>query len=407
MASVKFFLRERNGGLQPGLLYVRVIHERKTSTIKTGISVFDHEWDAERQTVVGDRHEIAGARLRAVAKRVESIIAVLEKSDGGYSAADVAERYRDAEAVAGIVTYGLELSRENRRCGNMSASDRLKYTMNRFQAFLASDDAAGDRSAMGVADIHFDEIDSRLVRRYEAYLRGEGMCPNSTSYYIRNLRSVYNMAVDSGLARPRNLFRQVFTGIAKTAKRAIPIDAIRRMKRLRLRPDSNESLARDMFLFSFYTRGMSVVDMAFLRKSDLRNGVLTYRRRKTSQLLSIKWEPAMQRIVDRCSIKESKYLLPLIRVADKDARKQYISASHTLNRSLKRIGLKVGLKEPLTMYVARHAWASIARESDVPVSVISQGMGHDSETTTLIYLANLDRGRLDDANRSIIGRIEN
>ena len=161
--------------------------------------------------------------------------------------------------------------------------------------------------------------------------------------------------------------------------------------------------ARDMFLISFYTRGMSFVDMAYLRKKDLQNGVLSYRRRKTGQQLLIKWEKCMQEIVDKYDTSQSNYLLPIIKpFGEIDERKQYIYAAHNINRCLKIIGKELGLSVSLTLYVARHAWASIAKSKNVPLSVISEGMGHDSEATTRIYLASLDTVAIDEANSMIL-----
>lgn len=142
--------------------------------------------------------------------------------------------------------------------------------------------------------------------------------------------------------------------------------------------------------------------MAYLRKTDLKNGTLAYRRRKTGQLLQIRWEPCMQEILERHeATAESAFLLPII-TDPSEGRRQYVQASHRINRNLKAIGTAAGLAAPLSMYVARHTWASIARSRHIPLSVISDGMGHDSEATTQIYLASIDNCEIDKANRLII-----
>lgn len=163
--------------------------------------------------------------------------------------------------------------------------------------------------------------------------------------------------------------------------------------------------ARDLFMFSFYTRGMSFVDMAYLKKKDLQNGILVYRRRKTGQQLSVKWERPMQEIVDRYDTGNTPYLLPVIRDMASDTRRQYLSAAHLTNAKLKMLGEQLGLAITLTTYVARHAWASIARSKNIPVSTISEAMGHDSESTTLIYLASLDTSQVDKANTLILNSL--
>lgn len=157
-----------------------------------------------------------------------------------------------------------------------------------------------------------------------------------------------------------------------------------------------------MFLFSFYTRGMAFVDMAYLQKKNLKDNVLTYRRKKTGQLLSIRWEDCMESIVNQYSSLSSPFLLSIIKEPTSNTRKQYHNALTLINHNLKAIGKELGLTLPLTMYVARHSWASIARDEGIPISVISEGMGHDSESTTQIYLASLETQVIDNANKKIL-----
>ena len=167
---------------------------------------------------------------------------------------------------------------------------------------------------------------------------------------------MYNRAVDTGFTQQRFPFKHVYTGVDKTIKRAVPLKVIRQIKELDFLRKSAMDFARDMFLFSFYTRGMSFVDMAYLRKKDLYGSVLSYRRRKTGQLLFIKWEKCMQEIVDKYNIPQSDYLLPIIKpFSDLDERNQYVYAPHNVNRCLKKIGTRLELSVVLTMYVSRHS----------------------------------------------------
>ena len=92
----------------------------------------------------------------------------------------------------------------------------------------------------------------------------------------------------------------------------------------------------------------------------------------------------------------------MIEDPQKDHRRQYQNALIRINRNLKKLGEDIGLELPLTMYVARHSWATTARSEGVPISVISEGMGHDNEKTTQIYLASLESSVVDKATRKII-----
>lgn len=305
----------------------------------------------------------------------------------------VCSTYHSEGGSDGLVAFGRKLVAENISLGLVSPAERYTTVMNSFQRFHGG-------------DVAFDDIDARLMSRYECYLKEHGLCRNTTSYYMRNLRAIYNKAVGMGIIEQRLPFSGVYTGIAKTVKRAVPIEVVRSLKAMDLDSNPASAFARDMFLFSFYTRGMSVVDMAYLRKSDIQNGILSYRRRKTGQRLLIKWEQAIQEIAERYTLPESKFLLPFIRSDVRDWRRQYLNVAHSINYHLKKLGAHLDLTSPLTMYVARHAWASIARENNVPLSIISQGMGHDSEKTTMIYLASLDSSLLDKVNSTLINMVD-
>lgn len=252
-------------------------------------------------------------------------------------------------------------------------------------------------------DLLWNEIDSDIIRMYETYLQNRGLTRNSSSFYMRILRAVYNRAVEKGLTEERRPFKQVYTGIDKTVKRAISLKTIKKIKDLDLSQNPHLAFARDMFLFSFYTRGMSFIDMAYLKKKDLQNGMLSYRRRKTGQRLMIRWEKCMQEIVDKYgACNDTPYLLPILNKPQTGSRSQYKNALSRINRYLKEIALLAGMEIPLTMYVSRHSWASIAKSKNIPLAVISEGMGHDSETTTQIYLASLENCAVDRANAQIL-----
>ncbi|MCM1142285.1 MAG: tyrosine-type recombinase/integrase, partial [Muribaculum sp.] len=188
----------------------------------------------------------------------------------------------------------------------------------------------------------------------------------------------------------------------KTVKRAIPLEAVRKMKNLDLTLTQRLDFARDMFLMSFYLRGISFIDLAYLKKSDLKNGYLSYRRRKTNQMLTIEWTKDMQTLLDKYQENPTEYLMPIITRLDVNQRNTYRNVGYNINHNLKTIAPMIGVNIPLTMYVARHSWASAAKAKGIPLSVISEGMGHDSEATTQIYLASLETSVVDKANSLIL-----
>lgn len=248
-------------------------------------------------------------------------------------------------------------------------------------------------------------VDSNFVCNFERSLKRRGVCLNTSSFYLRIIRAVYNRAVRQGIAKDCHPFSLVYTSVGKTEKRAVDIETIKLIGELACRR-KNECLARDLFMFSFYTRGMSFVDIAFLKKQDIRNGYVYYRRHKTGQLLVVKWERQMEEIVALYPTEpENPYLLPIIKHPGEREMQQYRYKLCTVNNELKTIGQRVGLDNGLTMYVARHSWATIAKSLNTPVEVISEAMGHTNEKTTHIYLKSINANQIDTVNSKIINLI--
>ena len=280
------------------------------------------------------------------------------------------------------------------RHGQYRTAETYTSTLNSFRRFREE------------ADLSLQELSSEMLSDYACHLRHSGVAPNTVVFYLKRLRAVYNKAVEDELVEDRRPFRKVSTSSERTVKRAIPLKYIRNLKELDLSHCPSRCFARDMFLFSFYTRGMSFVDMAHLRKANLKGRMLTYRRKKTGQALTVYWEPCMRQIAAKYAAgPSSPYLLSIIRHPEDDVRKQCHTVLTLINRHLKEIGQGIGLTAPLTMYVARHSWATIARDEGVSLSVISEGMGHESEKTTRIYLASLESQVIDKANKKILAKL--
>lgn len=403
MATIKIIFRPSRVAGRDGSLYCRVIHRRKVAMLYTGCRLSAAEWDeCGRQivTAAGDgarRESLAGAvaHLEHVVASLEEIIKAFELSGREYTAAGVADAYRAASVSgAGFVAFARKVIARLEQAGKWRTAETYSASLNSLLRFLG-----------GAVEIAFDRMDAGMMMDYEAYLAARGLSANTRSFYMRTLRAIYNRAVEQGLARRRDLFKHVYTGVARTAKRAVTARVMADIKHLDLVASPHLEFARDMFMFSFYTRGMSFIDMAYLRKADLHTGILTYHRHKTGQRLAIKWTAQMQEIVDRYCDDASPYLLPIINRAGENERMQYLTAIHVFNKRLARIGRMVGCPIRLTSYVARHGWASIARSNNISVSVISEAMGHDSEATTRIYLASLDTSPVDNANDVVMNSI--
>jgi integrase len=251
----------------------------------------------------------------------------------------------------------------------------------------------------GEKEIPFEDIDCNLMQRFELWLTNRGISRNTVSCYMRSLRAVYNQAVERGLTTQKKPFVNVYTGIDKTVKRAVNEDIIVKLTNFNLLYFRELDLARDLFLFSFYMRGISFVDMANLRKSNVQKGYIVYTRSKTRKKMVVRIEPCMQKIIEKYrSLTFNDYLLPVITSENSD----YASKLRSYNKRLRRISEMLGLEKTLSSYVARHTWATIALRRGISIEIISEGMGHENEATTRIYLASLGQSVVDNANAKII-----
>lgn len=399
MASIKVKFRPSSIGGKEGSIYYQLIHNRVVRHIRTDYRIFESEWNDKvsmveiPKTLSVDRKVQLQQIIRKVLHDIQRLEAIIQElcHKGFYSADTIVNRFYEISELQSFCRFMESVIDQLSRLSRKRTSETYSATLTSFMHFRRN------------RDIQLDDMDADLMMEYEAWLKIRGVSLNTISFYMRILRATYNRAVEKGLTVQKFPFKHVYTGMEKTLKRAIPFKDIKRIKELDLSEKPHWEIARDMFLFSFYTRGMSFVDMACLRKSDLKNGILSYCRHKTGQQLHIKWESCMEAIVAKYAAGCSEdYLLPILRLPSKNIRSQYKSTMFRVNKYLKEIARQCGITTPLTMYVSRHSWASIAKSMNIPISVISEGMGHDSEETTRIYLASLDSSVIDKANYIIL-----
>lgn len=411
MASIKVKYRQSSVVDRDGVIYYQILHNRIPRQIATDYRVRPGEWDGRRSNVVVEdksREAIIMSirnRMRRDIKRLNQIISKLNDSIMDYTADDIVEKFKRYTNEHSFINYMENTIDRLIQNGKIGTAENYRSALNSFKKFLTSQvpEYAGNNNM----NITLDCISPELMEMYEAWQRSIGNIPNTISFYVRIFRAVYKRAVDENIIDDRKPFRRVYTGVDKTEKRALPLGVIRMIKSLDLSLKPKLDHARDIFFLSLYLRGMSFIDLCFLRKSDLKDGAVTYRRRKTGQQLTIAWTKEMQKIIDKYPENESEYLLPIITKSGINERSAYKNACYKINSYLKKIGEMINAPgyQGWSLYYARHSWASLAKSRGIPVSVISEAMGHDNEKTTQIYLASLETSVVDHANELIISLI--
>ena len=396
--SVKVKFRTSRVPGKAGSIYYQVTHDRQVRRIATRIRILPAWWDAAAGHILPLPGEASVIRLRIdgdVALLLR-IVRDLTLERRPYTADEIVARFRtphrDVSVLAFLRGQIARLTSE----GRLGTARNYTRTLRSFSGFL------------GGGELPFAAFTERLVEEYNAYLLRRGVVRNTVSFYMRVLRSVYNKAVRRRLAEPASPFGGVYTGVDRTRKRAIDERLIARLKSLDLPVSGALPLARDLFVFSYCMRGMAFVDMAFLRKKDMRDGAIHYVRRKTGQRMTVHLEPCMREIIGRYAprTRDTPYLFPVLTAEDPArAYAQYQVALNYYNRLLKKLASLLGLDSGLSSYTSRHSWATAARNHNVPLPVISAGMGHTSERTTQIYLSALETSVIDSANRKILASL--
>ena len=393
MATIKVKLRPSSVVGRAGTIFYQVTHRRATQQITPNIRLHPDEWDA-----IGEQVIVSVADKSIIQNRIDSdtallrrIVKDLDSSGVTYSVGDIIKRYKSPECHVFVLDFMKNQIRLMRNANRLGTALNYEKTMKNFAEFL------------GGVNLPFSAITEQLIADYNAFLVQRGMVRNSISFYMRIMRAVYNKAVRQKLVEQSHPFTEVYTGIDRTRKRAISESVISQLYKLKLTEDTPLALARDIFIFSYCTRGMAFVDIAYLKKENIQNGVICYARRKTGQLLSVRIEPSIQRIIDRYSSALSPFVFPILTSTEtKQAYEEYQIAINNHNRQLRRLSKMLPAGCKLTSYTSRHSWATAARNHNVPISVISQGMGHTSEQTTQIYLTMLENSVIDDANQELI-----
>lgn len=398
MTSVKIKLNTQRITKKGYPIVIQIIHNRRKKTISTNYHVAEEEFDNNLSIVKSKsrspkrRAQILSINLdlQQMQQRIEKAIKSLKSNYDTYSIFDILNNYTITENCKYFSTYCCTLISELKKQGNQSTAISYGSMMGKLQSFR------------GNHLLLLDEIDNKVVCDFERYLQNQGLKTNTINFHIRILKAIYNRAVAQGIiAESGNPFRGITLRTAKTPKRAINKDILRKIVNLDLSHEPHLDEARDIFLFSFYTRGMPFVDCAFLSGANIRGNLIEYSRQKTGQVLQIELNAQLTKLLSKYKNSSSHYILPILDPQSSiSPYTQYRNALRKHNKRLHAIGQMVGV--PLSSYVSRHSWATIAKHSGIPLSVISEGLGHTSEKTTYSYLSSFETSVLSKANDIVV-----
>lgn len=384
-------------------LMLRFTHDRNTKLVALGLSVEPHYWNKDAEMLTSDCPERA-----ILQSKIDSALAVYRKKINRLEALDVP------------VNFDTLFEPTTRKAG-ITIEDGFNAEIERLESLGKINSATKHKYALQVLDGYksvktaLEAIDLDYLKGLELYLRQRGNKDNSIATRFAIFKAIYNKAVKEGKVtvkqNPFTLF-QVGSLWAKTRKRAIDKDDIQRLIDLEIADGHTTEyrrLARDLFLFSYFTAGMNFGDIARLRYKDIVKGRVNYSRHKTQKLLSFQLVPNALQIIEkysRANHAQEDYIFPILDRSEHKTAQQIFNRLHKVlrkvNRELKTLGEQIGLKMPLTTYVARHTYATVLKRSGVSVALISESLGHSDLSTTQIYLGAFENSQIDAAMQFLL-----
>lgn len=409
MIKTNFTLDTRKQ-LQDGTFPIKAsiyIDRSKRIIFSIGIYIKADEWNGQNITRT-PRKAILNNYLRARQNAIEDEVLRLEMSGD-------AQRLTAAQIKAQLINLLNPTEPKEEKPNTLliknaikefSESCKAERTKSIYLQTLIKIESMYDTSSL-----YFADINSKWLREWESKMHNGGLSTNAISVHLRNLRAVFNRAIDDDIiSQDLYPFRKFKIKSEKTAKRSLSVDELRQLRDYPCEPHLCKY--RDYFMLIFYLMGINLVDLS--RLASIENGRIEYKRAKTGRLYSIKIEPETLAIIEK--YKGKNQLLDIV-----DRTSDYHNFLARMNEGLKSIGeveyVANNAKNPLhvkrnkkdikplfpnlSTYWARHTWATIAASLDIPKETIAAALGHGQNSITDIYI-DFDQKKVDEANRMVI-----
>lgn len=398
MISIKLFLDKRQ--VKKDNTYAinfQICYNRKTTTRYSGITIKEIDWDKENKLIRKSHpsYKALNTRLQKDLAELQSKLILADEQKISEFLKPTKAETITVELKLTVFQFAQELIDELK--GNNKIGNAWVYesTVNALKLFNPS------------PSLYFEDVDYKFMTAYHSFLSKKELKPNSIYLYLRTLRIFYNKAIKTKLVdRVHYPFHDFKLRPEKTRKRAVDIGVLKGIIKLKLQEGTMIFHARNFFLLSFCLIGISIVDLALLKSSNLSNGRITYKRRKTGKWYDIKLVPQALEIINQYSNCDSIYLLPITKEKT-DSEEEMIRGirgkTKTINTCLSKISEMLDLEPKITTYTSRHSWATIAKKAGNSIEIIAEALGHEQgNAITNTYLDKFDMEVIDEVNRKVI-----
>ncbi|MBK7763328.1 MAG: site-specific integrase [Bacteroidetes bacterium] len=390
--------RKKKDGTFP--LVLRLGHNQSTTTIHLKISLNEKDWDAKNNIIRKTYKGVESVtRLNNVIhkKKSEALDIIMELHEAGHlslmSIAELREKIdNDKNTVLTFYSYADEQIEELKKAHRFGTARSYQGAISVLKKFTIG------------KELQFHELNYKFLTKFESYHASKGNSPNGLAVYMRAIRSLYNKAIKSGVVEKEHYpFSDYKIKSVPTEKRALEWSFLKKIIEKEIKPADECFNARNYFVSSYMMYGMNFTDMAFLKVSDIKDGRIQYRRKKTSKLYDIKITTNLEGILSYYRKTPSDFIFPIIHREESELQyRDILWARKRYNKQLKKLAILCDIEANLTSYVSRHSFATQAMLQQVPLNAISSMLGHSSLKTTEIYLKSLPSSILDDYNEKIM-----
>ncbi len=385
-------------------LIFRLTHNRKSTSIATGHKMYTSDWDQKRQKIKPSfKGTESPARLNnLLQKKMARMIDILTKwEDKGklkyMSISEVRCNITQSKNKFTFYQFTEEQIKDQKIAKRIGNARVYQHTLNAVKNFRNK------------RDFTFDELNLDFLNRFERHHLQKGNKLGGLSVYLRTIRAINRKAIKAGIADKEGYaFEDYIIRSGKPQKKALTLSAIKKISELKLKKSTSLHRDRNIFMMSFLLNGMSFVDMAHLKLSNIVDGRIRYSRQKTDEPFDIKVHEQLMPILKYFSNgkRKSDYLLDIIQEETTSEQYDKITwARKRHNRNLKELAKMAGIEENVTSYAARHTFASGADDMGIPLTAISKMMGHKKISTTQAYLSGLRKSKIDDYQDDIIAKL--
>jgi integrase len=376
---------------------LRITDCKKVYTINSGISLSKHYWD-ERKGQVGKTYpnaKLLNIKLSKEFFKIEQAVLSLDEEFSIEKLKSILSGKPQVDAPETFQVFAEKIIQQMKEANRLGNAIVYQTAVNRLISYCGK-------------DVTFMEIDFKLLDQFSHHLITSGLKTNSVSNYFRSIRAIYNKAIKIKVVdRSFYPFHDISIKSEKTAKRAVVKEDIAKLLEIPLQEHTPAWKSLNYFMLSFYLRGISFTDLAYLKQSNIIDGRIIYRRRKTHKDYNIKLFPVAESIINQMHVPASDYLLPIIPIdvpEDSLRAKRIIQQwIKTTNKYLKRLSAECGLLNSIQTYTSRHSFATIAKRMSYSNELVAEALGHEyGNKITNIYLDKFEVEVLDAMHQHVI-----